>query len=454
MSWLARSLASSLRLEDDDGDGGDDYDDEEVNDVEPGRSHDPPTASPKHHQHHQQQQPPLQWQDDEFESDNDEQVRGVKEDLDEFKDALTRQLWGMASFLAPPPTNSHPSSKQTFSDPALLAGNRSEPSDQCTSGNGEGVDAHDDGAISWIGREEIEGRFGNEVSGVSFMATDLSSHGSEYVENEESEMDESDLKQAVGITEEVLTFARNIAMHPETWLDFPIEEEEDTDDFDMSDAQLEHAFIIERLAPQLAALRIELCPCHMSEGYFWKVYFVLLHSRLNKQDAEVLSTPQVTTARAMWMQELQKQTKPESEWYGRSTSYVRYIAPDEDLPPGTSDHATSHGTYGYEPTAWPTVVDYESEKHTIESSEVVFVDKSVTEEKLVRTDDKGLISDRSSKIALPNYEDDEDEWPEEDDELGGTTVPVVNEEDISFSDLEDDDYGIKPVETKRDPNKV
>lgn len=61
----------------------------------------------------------------------------------------------------------------------------------------------------------------------------------------------------------------------------------------MSDAQKEHAFTIEGLAPRLAALRFELCPCHMSESYFWKVYFVLLHSRLNKHDAEVLSTPQV-----------------------------------------------------------------------------------------------------------------------------------------------------------------
>lgn len=61
----------------------------------------------------------------------------------------------------------------------------------------------------------------------------------------------------------------------------------------MSDAQQEHVFVIEHLAPRLAALRIELCPCHMSGNYFWKVYFVLLHSRLNKQDAETLSTTQV-----------------------------------------------------------------------------------------------------------------------------------------------------------------
>lgn len=64
-------------------------------------------------------------------------------------------------------------------------------------------------------------------------------------------------------------------------------------DLEMSDAQRGHALAIERLAPRLAALRIELCPCHMTVGYFWKVYFVLLLSRLNKHDAELLSSPQV-----------------------------------------------------------------------------------------------------------------------------------------------------------------
>jgi len=63
----------------------------------------------------------------------------------------------------------------------------------------------------------------------------------------------------------------------------------------MSDAQQEHALAVESLLPRLAALRIELCPTHMSEGCFWMIYFVLLHSRLNKQDAELLSTPQVSS---------------------------------------------------------------------------------------------------------------------------------------------------------------
>lgn len=65
-------------------------------------------------------------------------------------------------------------------------------------------------------------------------------------------------------------------------------------DFELSDAQQEHALAVERLTPSLAALRIEFCPGHMSESHFWKIYFVLLHPRLNKHDAELLSTPQVS----------------------------------------------------------------------------------------------------------------------------------------------------------------
>ncbi|CAD6342759.1 unnamed protein product [Miscanthus lutarioriparius] len=61
----------------------------------------------------------------------------------------------------------------------------------------------------------------------------------------------------------------------------------------MTDAQQDHALAVESLAPELADLRIELCPSHMSEGCFWKIYFVLLHPKLRKDDAEILSTAQL-----------------------------------------------------------------------------------------------------------------------------------------------------------------
>lgn len=64
-------------------------------------------------------------------------------------------------------------------------------------------------------------------------------------------------------------------------------------DFEMSDVQQEHALAIEQLVPRLAALRIELCPNHMSERCFWKIYFMLVYPRLDEKDAELLFSPQV-----------------------------------------------------------------------------------------------------------------------------------------------------------------
>ncbi|XP_020211497.1 uncharacterized protein LOC109796226 [Cajanus cajan] len=405
MSWLARSFANSLRL-DGDGDG--------ENDV----VLDPPTTSSK-------DPPPENVLRSEPEEYEDTQGRGVKEDLDEIKQTLTRQFWGMASFLAPPPSNSQ-------SDPSPFV------SDQSNHRSISQPQLDDAAAVS-DHSSDAEQENGPEPNSFSFGSDSEGNCGFEL--------------RAVGITEEVLAFAMNIAMHPETWLDFPIEEEDDTDDFDMSDAQQEHAAVVERLTPRLVALRIELCPCHMSESYFWKVYFVLLHSRLNKEDAGILSTPQVMAARAMWMQELQKQTKPEFEIFGRNASYPRDIAQHDDFTPNLSDDGYSddmpNRTFGYRTTSFSMMSDYETDKHMVESSGVHFTDKSVIEENsIIKTENKDLKCGRPSHIIIQDYDDDDDEWPEEDSDsggYGGTTHPMVNEEDISFSDLEDDDYGIKPV---------
>lgn len=65
-------------------------------------------------------------------------------------------------------------------------------------------------------------------------------------------------------------------------------------DFEMTDAQYEHALAVEKLASGLAALRIELCPAYMSEYCFWRIYFVLVHPKFSKEDSLLLSTPQVS----------------------------------------------------------------------------------------------------------------------------------------------------------------
>ncbi|ESR46899.1 BSD domain-containing protein [Citrus sinensis] len=418
MSWLARSIANSLHLDDDD-------DGAEENDVVPDRSN-LDTSPTNHYQipppkDDRTQSPPEQLEENEFQS------RGVKEDLTEFKQTLTRQFWGVASFLAPPPTTHDNQQGSSNNLDESGAPDQSDEEDPLDSGIGVSEMSRMGSNYYPLGSEENEGENGN----------------GDYGEEEEEEEGLS----AVGITDEVLAFASNIAHHPETWLDFPLDEEEDLDDFDMSDAQKEHALAIQHFAPRLAALRIELCPFHMSENYFWKIYFVLLHSRLNKLDADILSTPQVMEARAMWMQELHKQRKPESNWFERSTSYMNdhENVLQEDLVPTSScrtPEIMSPRMYAAEPTTSTMTTDCETEKHPIESTEVQFIDKAVIVEKQVVTEDKNLLVGRSSKIQIPNYEDDYDDWPDEDSDLGRqneTAICVGNEDDISFSDLEDDD---------------
>ena len=71
--------------------------------------------------------------------------------------------------------------------------------------------------------------FRKESDGEEFKEEDFGAFEEEEEESGAFEEEES-LKSAVGVTDEVLTFARNISMHPETWLDFPLFYDEDDPD--------------------------------------------------------------------------------------------------------------------------------------------------------------------------------------------------------------------------------
>nr|GLL48200.1 uncharacterized protein LOC109170574 [Ipomoea trifida] len=426
-SWLARSIANTLRLDDDEQRG-----EECGNDVVN-------RASTCHGSSHSGQQHPGEGDcayeeidlDDRRENDDAEDYiddanhpgRGVKEDLSELGEALSRQLWGVASFLAPAPAASSLPTRNS-------------------------VQLESDRVHSRIfDRESDEEEDGDFVECENFTEYEV----------------EDNVGDAVGVTEEALGFAQNIAHHPETWLDFPLsEEDEEFDDFEISETQVNHVVAIECLVPRLLALRIELCPAHMSEAYFWMVYFVLLHSRLNKHDAELLSTPQLVQARAMWIKELQKKTNPESDWAGVNTFHSKetpdLLHEDFDSLSSEDTHSrnTSNTAFAYEhPSSFHDTTDVETEKHPIETTEIQFIDKAVIAEDLAsKTVDKVVVTTTSYKQPILDYEDDdEDDWLKDNPELegySGTTL-VGNEEDVSFSDLEDDIDCTAPSKTPAIP---
>ncbi|XP_074264016.1 uncharacterized protein LOC141586622 [Silene latifolia] len=450
MSWLARSIANSLRIDDDD--------------------ESPPQLPPRN---------PPENAAEERESD------GVKEDLTVFKESLTRQLWGVANFLAPPPPPPLPPTSYRRVGSGLT-----QP--ESNSGNHE-FDEDDQSPSSPYRRDHMKFRnFDNDENDEVLRNCELRT----VVEDDDENGGNDWIGEVAGLTDEVLTFAGNIGHHPETWLDFPVEDDEDFDDFPMSESQKRHTQAVEHLTPRLAALRIELCPAHMSVGFFWKVYFVLLHSRLNKQDAELLSTPEIVEARAEWMQELQKRAKKEPERYNGG----RYGSADfdEDYTPTSlqNDHSETHSswTFASEPATSSTTADSDTEKH-VGSTEMQYPEKAVIDEKpfentnykykmqypeksvdekpfenthykyKMQCSEKSFIDEKPFENA--NYknftpsvsktpalqfddDDDDDDWPEDDCLVqNGKVIPVGIDEDISFSDLEDDDCCI-PVISKPD----
>ncbi|KAJ1698533.1 hypothetical protein LUZ63_007045 [Rhynchospora breviuscula] len=104
-------------------------------------------------------------------------------------------------------------------------------------------------------------------------------------------------RDAVGVSDDIVEFVAALARCPESWIEFPVPT---NDGFNMTNAQKDHVASMERLAPELAALRARLCPVIMTQDSFYKIYFALLHMKLNEHDSELLSTQQIVDSmRAM-----------------------------------------------------------------------------------------------------------------------------------------------------------
>ncbi|KAD5960934.1 hypothetical protein E3N88_12407 [Mikania micrantha] len=366
MSWFARSICNIFKP-----DNNDDVEEEEDDD----------------NKHYVVSKNTIIFTDKKHEQqvsdDNSRQYRGigVKDDLSEITKTLSRQFRGVASLISC-------NERSDSSEPEAISGVRRD--------------------FAEIGERFRSGilKVSNDidVSAITKLASDFLQMDSED-DNEDSSDGDGD--GAVGVSDDVVAFAGDIAMHPETWLDFPLpENEDDGEDFDLSDAQQEHVLAVERLAPRLSALRIELCPNYMTESSFWKIYFVLLHPRLERDAAELLSTPKIMKARALLAHELKNRSYSEN----------------------TSDSKSK---------LFPLEVSaIESVKHPIKSDDILIVDKSVIQEDSHQGKYKDdLLKEESSEIVINRV-----------------AIPIEDNDDVSFSDdddYDDDDDGNIPIHYKK-----
>ncbi|CAM8879296.1 unnamed protein product [Rhodiola kirilowii] len=379
---------------------------------------------------------------------------GVKEDLNEITKTLTRQFWGVASFLAPPPQES-PIKESNFGGfESEVDRERSEEAAAAAGIYGIRSDFAEIGGRFKSGITKLSGGT-KAVSELSKMATSILQFGLD-----QGSVGEYASGSAIGVTEEVVAFVMNIAMHPETWLDFPLaDDDQEQDDFDMSDAQQEHALAVERLVPELAALRFELCPEYISEDFFWKIYFVLVHPRLDKHDADLISTPQILETRARLTQEMQnrRETEVESDISeGDTFCKKEYDASSHEISlsvPSDAQVETVPSHPSASKSAPTEALIPETERYTESVKDIQIVDKSV-----VKEGPKTVPQAQRSSPDLPsssfNDNDEDDDWLKEETTEAGTgtgsgiNIPITNDEDVSFSDLEEDDTDI-PADTKK-----
>ncbi|CAI6006156.1 unnamed protein product [Closterium sp. NIES-65] len=246
----------------------------------------------------------------------------------------------------------------------------------------------------------------------------------EYAEGAGAGMGEEEFGEAevaVGVTADVVQFAQNLSGHPETWIEFPLPDEEDEEeDFEVAGEQEEHIEAVEARVPRLVALRMELTPQHLSERRFWKIYFVLLHSRIPPAAAARLSTPPILRARDQVLAALRQQS-------------AAGMAGDSPSPSPSADTG---------PIATAAAV-----ASTADQGSTM---QAVTDAAGGGGQGAGSSADVAAGVSNVRDEDADDDWLEEESgavlgggggggPVGGGAGGVDDGEDVSFSDLEDED---------------
>jgi hypothetical protein len=114
-------------------------------------------------------------------------------------------------------------------------------------------------------------------------------------------------------------------------------------------------------------------------------------------------------------------------------------------PSSIQEKATTSEVRSFEEPTSDITPEIEAEKFPISTTEVEIVDKSVIEEEL-SVKDKSKTSPAESKLHADTDEDEVDEWPDDDTDeepeaagAASNRPSLGQEEDVSFSDLEDDD---------------
>lgn len=111
---------------------------------------------------------------------------------------------------------------------------------------------------------------------------------------------EKDEEQFLGVTVQLIDFVKSFTL--DTFRNFPLQEEDEGgnkagDDSpttssnirkDLSEWQERHATLVLSKVKEISQLRYKLCPRHMKEQQFWRIYFMLVKSYVSKYEQHAI----------------------------------------------------------------------------------------------------------------------------------------------------------------------
>ncbi|XP_044503619.1 uncharacterized protein LOC123224136 [Mangifera indica] len=103
----------------------------------------------------------------------------------------------------------------------------------------------------------------------------------------------------LGVTEQLIDHVKSFTL--ETFKNFPLQDDDDSTydveattnssgnvQQDLSDWQERHAILVLSKVKELAQLRFKLCPRHLKEQQFWRIYFMLVKSHVAEYELQAI----------------------------------------------------------------------------------------------------------------------------------------------------------------------
>ncbi|GAV70688.1 BSD domain-containing protein [Cephalotus follicularis] len=100
-------------------------------------------------------------------------------------------------------------------------------------------------------------------------------------------------QQQLGVTEQLIAYAKSFTL--DTFKNFPLQDDNEATaassgnvSNDLSWWQQQHAMLVLSKVKELSQLRFKLCPGHMKERQFWRIYFMLVKSHVAEYELHAI----------------------------------------------------------------------------------------------------------------------------------------------------------------------